>query len=453
MYSLRFFYYSLPSSDASATRGLTEYVIATGDLDPSRPYHAYFQWPSFFILNKVTFSVSGLGLRYFEFVLFAIWGVLYVTSLYVYAARFSKESSHLAVIAYFVIIYWFLNYQFAPFSLALGLLFTMFMLETFAPRKREMMLVTIILFASVTFMHPFAGVFFIAYTLAMYVVNRNRRYAQLFAVTLVIYLMVLVFCTPSFFPDVVRGLTSVSLFEYQQTVASTFAGRAAPAPPMDAIAETFSRTIVLSTGAIVGLGFLFLLYKRKLRQVDSAIFVSAVFYALIGALIPPILGSRAWCFIIVPVALGVTFFSRAKYRRYFMSLLLVLLVLFTFVLITESFSDFQTFYQTKDEYQCAGFALNYYNWTKQSSVLSHVRFMNYLIVKAASSSTLFGSDFSSEFPENTGNYDCIVYTVGLGKNLFFDNYSLADLIERSKYDTIFDSHSSYIVVKARSEKP
>jgi hypothetical protein len=453
MYSVRFFYYSLPSSDASTSRGLTEYLIATHNLDPSTPYHAYFQWPSFFILNQMTVSVTGLGLRYFEFVLFAVLGVIYVMSLYVYAAKFSRESSYLAVIAYFMMMYWFLNYQFAPFSLALGLLFTMFMLETFAPRRREVTLATIILFISATFMHPFVSVFFIGYALAMYVVNRNRRYLQLFALTLVIYLMMLIFYTPSFFPDVVRQLTSLYLYEYQQTVATSFAGRVIPTPPIDAIAETFSRATVLLTGAIAGSGFLFLLVKRKLRQVDSAILVSAVFYSLAGVFLS-ILGTRAWCLIAVPVVLGVTFFSKAKYRKYFArALFLVLLVLFIFTLVTESFSDSQTFYQTQSEYQCAGFALNYYNWTAQSSVLSHFRFMNYLTVKTASSTTSFGSDFSHGFPENTGNYDCVVYTIGLGTNLYFHNYSLTDTIERSKYNTIFDSYSSYIAIKAGSGKP
>ena len=282
MYSLRYFYYSLCGSDTLTFRGLTEYVITTGDQDPSKLYHWYFQWPFFFILNQIANSITGLEIIYFEFVLFAILGVLYVASLYVYASRFSKDGSYIAIIAYFIIMYWFLNYQFAPFSLAMGLLYTMFMLETHTLRKREMTLATMILFTSVTFVHPFAAVFFIIYTLAMYITSRNKNYIRLFLFTLAVYLTVSIFFTNLFFSNVVKQLTVIHSYEYTTLVGRTFGGRVAPAPLIDAIAQTFSRVIVLSTGVIAGLGFFFLLLKRKLRHVDFAIFNSTTLFAEIG---------------------------------------------------------------------------------------------------------------------------------------------------------------------------
>ena len=446
MYSLRYFYYSLCGSDTLTFRGLTEYVITTGDQDPSKLYHWYFQWPFFFILNQIANSITGLEIIYFEFVLFAILGVLYVASLYVYASRFSKDGSYIAIIAYFIIMYWFLNYQFAPFSLAMGLLYTMFMLETHTLRKREMTLATMILFTSVTFVHPFAAVFFIIYTLAMYITSRNKNYIRLFLFTLAVYLTVSIFFTNLFFSNVVKQLTVIHSYEYTTLVGRTFGGRVAPAPLIDAIAQTFSRVIVLSTGVIAGLGFFFLLLKRKLRHVDFAIFISTTLFA-VAATILPIMGRRGFFALAIPISLGATYFLKSKFERHFKCLFLVLVIFFSSIPLTESFSDGQIFFQTKDQYQCTNFAISYYNWTRQSSILSHFRLMLYLQAKTASDVS-FGHDLSSNFPGDVRNYDFILYTVGLGKSYLRHNYSTTELFRESRYNRVFDSKYSYIVIKA-----
>ena len=53
MFSLRFFYYSLYGSDMNYVRGLNEYLAMTGDLDPSKSQHSYYQWPFLFVLSKI----------------------------------------------------------------------------------------------------------------------------------------------------------------------------------------------------------------------------------------------------------------------------------------------------------------------------------------------------------------------------------------------------------------
>src|SRR4030067_3528796 len=100
IYSLSYFYYLLPGSDIHQYRGLTEYYIQTGNLDPSQPYHSFFQWPLLEILSKAFVSVTGLGLAQFELLLYAILGFVYVTCLYVYASRFSKIGGYFAVVTY-----------------------------------------------------------------------------------------------------------------------------------------------------------------------------------------------------------------------------------------------------------------------------------------------------------------------------------------------------------------
>jgi len=75
MFSQAYFYYMIPGSDANQFRGLTEYFISTGDLS-LKPYHSYYQWPLFFVLNKIVISIAGLDLRYCEFILYGTIGSL-----------------------------------------------------------------------------------------------------------------------------------------------------------------------------------------------------------------------------------------------------------------------------------------------------------------------------------------------------------------------------------------
>jgi len=91
VYSLSYFYYMLPGSDSQAFRGMTEYYIKTKDLDPQKPFHGYFQWPGFFLLNDIATSLSRIPLANFEFLLYAIIGFLFTTSIYVYASRAYKN--------------------------------------------------------------------------------------------------------------------------------------------------------------------------------------------------------------------------------------------------------------------------------------------------------------------------------------------------------------------------
>ena len=449
IFSLRCFYYSLPGSDVHFSRGLMEYYMQTSDLDPSKPFHAYFKWPLFFILNQVTHSITGLKMMHFEFVLFAILGILYITSLFVYTSRFSKDGNFLAIVAYFIVLYRFLDYQFAPFSLALGFLYILFMFETHTFKTREVKVVSMMIFTIMTLVHPFMAVFFILYTFAMYVTGRNKYYLQLLLFTLVVYLAILIYFS-SFFSDVLKQLSTVYLHQYRWEAEEMLAGWVASTPPIAAVASNFSRAIVFLTGVIVGLGFLFLLIKRELRHVDAAIFISAVSYIAAGFILP-ILGMRALFTLFIPVSLGTTYFLERKFGKYLKALLLVFVILFPFTVISESFDDAEIMFQTRESYQCANFMISYYNWTKPSSILSHLRVMHYLQTKSASQHASFGSDLAGlDSNKNVSDYDCIVYTVGVGKTCLFHNRSIMELLGETKHDRVFDNGISHVTIEANS---
>lgn len=448
IYSLSYFYYSLPGSDIHYYGGLTEYLIKTGDLNPSKPYHDYFQWPLFYILNKMGHSITGLELIHLEFLLYAILGFLYVASFYTYASRFFKGGGYLAVIAYFIVMQIFLNYQFAPFSLAFAFVVLLFILDTHTPEKIEATLTTMIVFTTITFSHPYAPVFFIIYELVMYITGRRKKHLSLFLFTLCTYLTVNIYFTATFFPGLIIKLTSLYMEQYPIIVERVFSASVAPAPVIDTIARTFSRATVLSTAAISFLGFLLLWRRRKLRRVDSAIFLSAASYSAVGTVLS-VLGQRGFYFIFIPISLGATYFLTGKFGKHYKCLFLVLMILSAFIPLHNSFYDAEIMFQTREAYVSANFMINHYNWVSPSSVLSHFRFMHYLQVRTTGNVS-FGHDLRPDFPDSVRNYDCIVYTVGLGKSFLLNNYSVTELLGESEYNRVFDSGFSYVATRTNS---
>lgn len=72
-------------------------------------------------------------------------------------------------------------------------------------------------------------------------------------------------------------------------------------------------------------------------------------------------------------------------------------------------------------------------------------------MRKSPSDVLFGDDMhAADFPKNVGNYDCIVYTVGLGKSFLLHNYSQESLFYESRYNIMFNSGFSYVAIKAES---
>jgi hypothetical protein len=334
-------------------------------------------------------------------------------------------------------MYWFLNYQFAPFSLAMGLLFVLIMLETRDAKTFEVLVCTLILFVSISLIHPFASVLYIVFLAVMYVITRRSDYLNLFVLTLTVWLVISIFFTKTFFETSLKQLISLGSEEYQTALSRTFADRIAPSPPVDIVAQWFSRFVVISTGVIAGLGFVFLVLKRRLRKIDVAIFISAGLYAIAGFFLP-VLGTRSWFALAMPICLGAIYALESRFKTFVKIAFLVLLILFIFVPMSESFIDSQIFYQTKEVRSCLDFTLAHHNWTARNSLLAHYRQITYLQAMSASSAS-FGDDLSPDFPQDVSSFTTIIYTQGLAKNFFAYNYSILNLTDTQMYNKIYDS--------------
>jgi hypothetical protein len=443
-YSLSYFYYLVPGSDSHYFRGLTEYSLTAEKLDSSEPYHSYYQWPLFFVLSKLAYTL-GLDARFFQFILYGVIGILYATSLYYISSRFSKEGAFLAVISFFINMRYYLNYQFAPFSLSFGLLLVLFIFMEFEIKKREVLLSILIIFTSMTLMHSFVPVLFILYVLVKYFLSRNTICLRLFVITLIIYFIVLIFQANIFFPYAIRRLSGLSSPEYVTFAEGLIVGSV---NPIDALAQMLSRFLVVVSVTISGLGFFILLLRRKLRQNDYVIFISGATYAILSAILP-ILGTRAFALIGISAGLGTAYFLRGRFKVHYQFLFLILTVFSVFIPLHSSFvgTASQVQFQTQQDYICANFLLDHYDWNRTGIVLSDIRSTNYLSAKSSSPSITFESDFSPSFPRNIKDYGCLMFTIGLQKSFLANSSSGNMSLELQEKNRIYDSGSSSILVE------
>jgi len=442
IYSLSYFYYMIPSSDSQSFRGVTEYFIKTKDLDPSKPYHTYFQWPSFFLLSDMVTSVSGLNLANFEFLLYTIIGFLLATAIYVYASRAYKNEGFLAVTTFFVAMFYFLNYQEVPFSLAFALLFLLFILET-RQKNFSVILTIIVLFTGISFIHAFVPLFFVLYLAIRCILNRSKQYGRLFLMTLIIYLLVQITQAPLSFASNIRSMMTASS-EYSSLVNYI---SVPVSNPIDKIAQLFSRGVTIAIVVICLAGFTALLFKRKLRDLDKAIFLTGVVYFITGSIVYT-LGSRAIPIVFIPISLGSAYLLRSRFRQYVISLFLVLLILFAFVPLHGAlYYTNSIFFQTKEAYQAENFFIDHYNWAKPSLILAHTSVIPYLATKQPSYVVFEDDVYSPLFPR-IKEYDCIVYTLGLGINLARYNYTIERVIYEEELNIVYSNGISYVMIKS-----
>jgi hypothetical protein len=445
IFSLSFFYFSLPTSDSTYFRGLTEYFIETKNLDPSQSNHNYFQWPAFFLIGYVTTSISGLNLIHVEFLLYTLLGILLTIALYTYASRSHKKGGFLAVIAFFILMFYFLNYQWAPFTLGFVLVLLLFMLET-KTKNNSVVLVIIVLFFAISITHIFVASFFIIYLLIQSLRDKKKQYRPLFLLTLITYLLIQfslgsiwvefnirnIFRLPSEFGAIIQYTLNPVL------------------NPIDILAQNISRTVVIVVGLVCLVGFLSMLIKRGLRSVDLSIFLTGIFYTISG-LILFLLGNRALAVISIPLSLGAAYLIEKRFRPFIIGIFLVILILFVGLPIHSSYRSFSGSFvpfQTKEESVSARFLLNNYNWTVPSIVLAHAPMEVYLLssVDTLKINTKFETEFWTDFPQ-FARYDCILFTVGLENNFLIHNYTLEDIVLDERINLMYNNGFSEITIK------
>jgi hypothetical protein len=439
-FSLPYFYSMMPTSDSQSFRGLTEYFIKTKSLDPSQLNHNYYQWPAYFILADIVTSVSGLSLASYEFLLYTIIGVLLTTALYIYATKIHKLAGFLTVAAFFISITYFIDYQAVPFSLALALLFLLFMLE--AQQKSAGLKVTmIVLYASLLITHLFVPLFFVLYLLVRSIFDRNRQkrslYRNLFLFAMVSYFLVELTLAKFSFQQIIIDITKAPT-TYSYIVSQT-TSLSVPIPIND-IAQFFSRTVTIAVVILCIAGSVFLLIKRKMAILDKAIFSIGVLYTLLGTVLNT-LGERAIAILFIPLSLGTAYLFESRFKKFFVSILLIVLILFLFIPLHQSFNT-EIEFQTRETYIADNFFINHYNWENPGSVVADFRTSTYLTAKLSVYVDI------QPWLQTGAKADAILYTPQfVGSDL--GNYSsMESLSQAEMLSLVYNDGFSYVLINS-----
>ena len=438
LYSLYYFYSTIPTSDTQYFRGLSEYFIQTKNLDVSQSNHSYYQWPSYFLLIYTVISITGLSLTNFEFLLFTLIGILWATCLYVYVSKKYKDGAFIAVVAFFIAMLSFLNYQAVPFSLAIGIFFVLLMMETL-PKSRPIIITELILYGSLLITHVFVPLLFVIYLLIRSILDKSARglYGRLFLFSLVSYFAVQLSLARFSFAQILTSILRAPT-EYISMVSATLAPVTVP---FDVTAQLFSRTVQVAFVLICVVGFVFLLIKRKLSVLDKAILLMGASYSILGVFINS-LGWRAVSIAFIPISLGAAFlFEKSRFKLYFKGVFLILLVLFVFIPVHQAFGNTAA-YQTEADYQTENFFINHYNSENPQSILMGFRAETYVSAKLPVS-----TDISTNV-ETLNSSDIIILTSELlGKNSLGENITSASLLQEEQLNVIYNNGYSIIAVR------
>ena len=447
LYSIFFFYNRLATSDSLFFRGLNEYFLETGNLDSSIPGKGYFQWPAVFLFTKIATSVSGLELASFEFLMYAIIGVILTTALFIFATKQYKSGGFLAVIAFFIAMYYYLNYQFSPFTLAF-----LFLLLALAFEGEKWTLgrmpIILILFVGMTLSHSYVAVFYVIFLAIKTIIRRNTQNRNLFFLFLTIYLLYQLTLTNNALNTYVQQITKLD------TNVSGMAGLSITPVlvPIDAIAQRVLSAILIITVAISAIGFLILLIKRKTRDFDKAIFLTGLGYFVFG-LVFWVLGPRAIPLAFIPVSLGISYLFETKFKKFLTALFLILLILLVFMPLHGSFLKGIDFSQTDNAYHAENFMLEKYSWTKGGTVLMHGPVSDYVFSRLGSdelSGTFIQRDDTTNFA-SLNDYSGILYTAGLGQRLnsalSIENFTVDKTVNSGNYNVVYNNGLSFILLK------
>lgn len=437
-FSLYYFYSMMPTVDSQYFRGLIEYFIKTKNLDASQLNHQYYEWPAYFVLADILTLVSGLSIASYQFLLFAIICIMLATVLHVYTSK-RNMAGIITVTAFFISLVYFLDLQAVPFSLALALLFLVFMLET--QQKNTAVIVSmIVLYVALLLTHLFVPLFFVLYLLVRGLIEKNKQtrnqYRNFFLLALVSYFLLQLTMAKFSFEQVVVGIL------YTPTDYSSIASATVSTLPnsTDIIAQFFSRTVVVATIITGIVGLVFMLIKRKTNTLDKAILLAGIAYSGLGIVLNTI-GFRALALVFIPISLGAAFLFKGKLKPFLAGLFLVLLILFLFVPLHTSFATQVTF-QTREAYVAENFFLNHFHWESSSFVVTDFWTASYLTTKTSSYEYIYTT-------LNTGaRPDVVLWTPQMVSSGLANYSSMQSLSEGERLNLVYNDGNSYVLTKS-----
>ena len=125
-----------------------------------------------------------------EFIQYSIIGLIVASLIFLLVSR-QGLNAYVSVVAFSIISFNLADYEFFSSAMvALGLILVLLYLDRFS-EKREVFLAMIVIFVALTFTHVLMPFLFIIYSLVMFLIERSRKYLNLFIITSAVYASIL----------------------------------------------------------------------------------------------------------------------------------------------------------------------------------------------------------------------------------------------------------------------
>jgi hypothetical protein len=441
IHSLSFYYYSLPTSDNNYISALID-IFINEDISTLQYTYNYYQWPIFFIFSKVAAIYSGIELRIFSFILYAIFGILTATYIYNYVDK-KGHDGYIGVSAFIFIIYWFFNYQAVPYSLSIILLLYIIYLDNKEISNttigRTLIIISYIVLA---FTHMITSVLFIIYLLFNYYLSKDNKYKFLLITTTLLYLGIQIYS--NLFPYYLAKILVINLGEFERRVSLTTATTIASAPFLSDLSQALSRITTILTWILSIIALVYNHLRKKLNHSDYSMILTSLLFT-------PFLFIRfegysqsfyrsAPLFVIVLSYCVSTLFLN-EHKKKVKIIFFFLTILFLSPIIHQTFNDRQMFFISEKTVDMNTFySDNFPNNFFGQRTFSDRRNMISLRIKSGVQARYYYP--TSNFTNNLDKYTNILHTMALAKNFLRAGVPINELhtsFDELRFNVVYDS--------------
>jgi len=417
LYCYTYFFPILASSDIGSVRAMFEIFNQVGVNSNAA---SYFQYPIYFSLNALSSEVLKADMKIISAIFFALFGLLLALYLFLYLSKFKKNASYqiafISIPIYFIGLFYFLNYQWVPQTIALVFFFLLLMLFNY--KGVEYKFLTLIVFTVLAFTHAFIPTIFLIFF--GFYVYKNRELYYMFLLMLCIYSAILVYFTTFYFPVIAETFTNTIYSfgsDYKVQVSRSFEE---PSDFLSLLISTINKIRFPLIWMVVVLGSFVRFIQKKIDFKMISLGTTSGIYLVLGFFYP-ILGLRALQILLIALVIGVCFFIK-KWKKLTLIFIFLILILAVFGPMRNSYD--QTHYQLDEEKNACSFLAKTIPIEKEIGVaIGHVNWEYFTV----SYKYLNGKYFEAYLPGNTEFYNIfdtsikkdnfILYNTNLGKEI------------------------------------
>jgi len=347
-YSYSYYFSTLSTPDTGTVKAMFEVFHQVGI--NSEIIH-YFQYPTYFCLNETSSQILGLDVYAISILFFSLYGLLLGLFLYLFLYRITKnipdKVAFFAIPLYFIGMFAFLNYQWAPQTIALVFLFLLMILYDREGFKYKFL--SIIVFTTLAFTHAFIPIIFLLF-LGIYVLKK-KELRNIFLLLVCIYTTILVYYTTYYLPVIVeRFMSTLDNLggAYTLKVAGSLRG---PGDSLSQIISLINRVRIPIVWLVVSIGFLIEFIKKRLSFAIVVLGIASGVYLGFG-LFYDVLGMRALQILFASLIIGIGFYL-FRSEKLTVAIIAVLILSSVFGPMRSAYD--QTQFQLDEEETACGF--------------------------------------------------------------------------------------------------